>query len=436
MFIAFNFGNFRSFRDLQQLSLEAMPLRTNDDGLSENNVFNSSGLRLVKTKAIFGGNASGKSNLVKAIAAFHNLVSRSVAQESIPEQIWNERFQLITEWDSQPIFFQHVFVLDKSIYRYGFQIVNGIISYEWLYSGYKNKEIEYFMRSPEGLVVNEEFFAADDRFIRQDGEVENELFRKDSLYLTAAALNGNKLLGKLRGKIRTIMLVDGVYDASAAQYAMTHFIDGPKAKKEALVKLLAAADTGIEELEISEMPDHLIDHNLKNSLGERSDKKIVSLFSSHPVFDWDGVRMDNKAVPFGEWESEGTGKLLGIGALVLDALGDGRTIIIDEFDARFHPNLTLKIVQLFHDSKTNPKNAQLLFVTHDSGLLRRAELRRDQIWFVNKDRYGISTGVNLIEFKGVRKDASYEKEYLNGTYSGIPYLDKIDNVVISANQHD
>ena len=434
MFIKFEFGNFRSFRDKQKFSMEAMPLRPNDNGLSENNVFQEENLRLLKTKAVYGGNASGKSNLAKAIAAFQRMVSRSVAVENLPAEIWNDRFQLITDWDDQPVFFQYFFALDENIYRYGFQIKENTILYEWLFVSSNGHEIEYFMRSPNGLDVSYKEFPAAEYLMQQHEQPDSELFRSDSLYLTAAALNGNRQLAKLRTEIRNIMSVHGVYDTSAMQYAMSGFINGPEVKKKALLDLLAAADTGIEDLVFDELPDHLIDNKLKQEIGEKSDQKVVSLFSFHSVFDGEGKRNRTKVVPFGEWESEGTAKLFGIGALVLDALANGRPIVVDEFDARLHPNLSLKIVELFQDEKTNPDHAQLIFVTHDSGLLRRAELRRDQICLINKDSYGVSTAVNLVEFKGVRKDASYEKEYLNGTYTGIPYLEKVSQVVYSANK--
>jgi AAA15 family ATPase/GTPase len=435
MFINFEFGNFRSFRDLQKFSLEAAPIRPNDNGLMESNVFFSGNLRLLKTKAILGGNASGKSNLAKAISAFQIMVSRSVAQEKLPKAIWDDRFQLISDWDEQPMFFQYYFIYEKTIYRYGFQILDGVISYEWLYSGSDNKEKEYFMRGPDGLTINHAEFPLGDSFIHQQGEEENELFRNDALFLTAAALNGNRFLSKLRIEMRNIMTVDGVNDASAVRYAMNNFINGPVEKKQALIELLSAADTGIEDLTIDDLPEHLIDNQIQKELNEKKDTKAVSLFSYHPFYDWEGKRLKNKAVPFGEWESEGTGKFFAIGALVLDTLGTGRVIVIDEFDARLHPNLSLKIVELFQNEKTNPNGAQLIFVTHDTSLLRRANLRRDQICLVNKDIYGISSAVNIVQFKGVRKDASYEKEYLNGTYTGIPYLDKINRSVITSNKH-
>lgn len=432
MFIEFHFGNFRSFRDPQKFSLEASPLRSNDSGLEEGHVFEASSLRLLKSKAIFGGNASGKSNLAKAVAAFSYMVSRSVALEGIPKGLWNDRFQLLSDWDDQPMFFQYLMLHKSMVYRYGFQILAGKVSYEWLYSGSGDQQAEIFMRSPEGLNINEKELPAMDAFVQQALSGDSELYRFDSLFLTAAALSGNKFLGGIRDDIRRIMAVDGVYDESALKYAMRTMVDGEERRKEAIKSLLRAADTGIEDLEVAELPEHMIDLDTKKEISTSVDgikRKAISLFSVHSKFNEDGEVVEKLVVPFGEWESEGTAKLFGVGSLILDALSEGRIIIIDEFDARFHPNLTLKIVQLFNNAETNPKNAQLIFVTHDASLLKRAKLRRDQICFINKDGYGISSLTNLIEYKGVRKDTSYDKEYLNGTYSAVPYLDKIDWVV-------
>lgn len=417
------------------MSMDAAPLRPNDSGMEEGNVAQMAGLRLLKSKAIYGGNASGKSNLAKAFSAFTVMVSRSVAEEGISRQIWNDRFQLITDWDDQPIFFQYIFLVKNKIYRYGFQIVKGRVTYEWLYSGVKKEEREYFMRSPEGLKVNENYIKGYTEFVKRGVDGTNELFRPDSLFLTAAALNGHKLLGDIRNNIRSIMAVDGMDDANASNYAMRHLIQGAGTKRNAIKRFLSLADTGIEDLETRELPEHLIDKSFIKEMTKDGDK-AMGLYSLHSRYDEYGIFVDKVPVPFGEWESEGTGKLFGVGTLILDALSDGRVIIIDEFDARFHPNLTLKLVELFNKAESNPRNAQLIFITHDAGLLRRAELRRDQICLVDKDKYGISKLTNLIEFKGVRKDASYEKEYLNGSYSAVPFLAEMDWVLMEKNPDD
>ncbi len=404
--------------------MEASPLRSNDNGLLEGNVFEIGSLRLLKSKAIYGANASGKSNLAKALADFCFMVSRSVIQEGLPERTWEERFKLITDWDESPVFFQYIFLFNETIYRYGYQILDGKISYEWLYSLSENKETEYFMRNGMELQVNKAVFSGSDSFIQQVIKGDNELFRVDSLFLTAGALNGNKLLAELRNEIRGIITVDGIYDEDAIGYTMKHLIHGTDWQRKAIKDLLKAANTGVEDLEIRDLPDDLIERPHTKEGGRH-----VSVFTSHSRYDEHGAFKDKIIVPFGEWESEGTGKLLGLSGLILDAINQGRTMIIDEFDARFHPNLTLKIIQLFQNKVTNPKNAQIIFVTHDSGLLRRAELRRDQICLIDKDAYGVSTITNLIEYKGVRKDASYEKEYLNGSYSAVPFLDEMDWVL-------
>jgi uncharacterized protein len=433
MFIEFQVGNFRSFRDIQKFTMQAAPLRTNDSGDEEGNVFTSSDIRLLKSKAIYGSNASGKSNFVKAFSAFALMVMNCVSVETIPKQIWKDSFKLLTDWNNEPIFFQYIFLNEGLIYRYGFQILNGKVSYEWLFEGEKRSEKEYLMRNGNEYKINKENFIGADKFVELASSPGNELFRDDTLFLTAAALNGNKIASKLRNEIKSIMMIDGIADNDARQFGMHTLVKGTEKQKNALKDFMKAGDTGIENLELKEINVNDFERGFNNESNESDNGKALSLFSSHIRYDENGKMIDKIFAPFGEWESEGTSKLFGIGALILESLKKGRTLVIDEFDARFHPNLSLKIIELYNSKKTNPHNAQIIFVTHDSGLLHRAELRRDQICFVNKDKYGISILVSLIEFKGVRKDASYEKEYLNGNYEGVPYLGKMDSVVMQNN---
>jgi uncharacterized protein len=252
--------------------------------------------------------------------------------------------------------------------------------------------------------------------------------------LTAAALNGNNIAAKLRNEIKEIAIIDGIDDGEAIQFGMHKLLTGTEDEKKAIKNLLNAGDTGIEDLELVDDANYDFDNHPTPIIQPKTEKILIKkarhLYSSHSRYDENGQLKDKISVSFGHWESEGTKKLFSIGAFVLDSLKKGEILIIDEFDARFHPNLTLKIVELFNSKETNPHNAQIIFVTHDTGLMRRAELRRDQICLINKDKYGLSTLSTLVEFKGVRKDASYEKEYLNGNYSGVPYLDNIDSVVI------
>ena len=119
-------------------------------------------------------------------------------------------------------------------------------------------------------------------------------------------------------------------------------------------------------------------------------------------------------------ESEGTQKLFELSPYIYDAIREQEVIVVDEFDARFHLLLTRKIVELFNS--TENQGAQLIFTTHDTNLLSSNLLRRDQIEFVEKDRFGASHLYSLVEFKGIRKTASFEKDYIQGKYGAIPFL--------------
>lgn len=428
MFIQFNFGNFRSFKNAQNFSMEAVKLRPNDHGLEEKHIFETDGLRLLRTKAIYGSNSSGKSNLAKAISAFTHVVSRSVAEEDVPFRIWEDRFLLGSDqWDEEPIFFQYVFLHEHKIYRYGFQIMQNEIYSEWLFLETPESTM-LFTRSPENqIITNPEFFSESEPFISQAIAGSSEVYRADSLFLSAGAISGNSLLALVRNKIRMILTPDGAYDGSAHSFALRKMEQGQEEKKAQLLEFLAAADTGIEDLEVIDQTEMA---SIRKEIAKDEHRaKKGTLFSQHSRYNEEGKIISKLMVPFSQWESQGTSKLFSLGSLILDSLATGQPIIIDELDSRLHPNLTLKLVQLFQEEETNPSNAQLIFVTHDSGLLKRAELRRDQVCFVNRNRFGVSSISTLIEFKGVRKDASYEKEYLNGSYTGIPYLDRMNSVV-------
>lgn len=442
MFIEFQVKNFRSFRDLQKLTMRAAPLRPNDNGMLEGNVFTSNNFRLLKTKAIYGGNASGKSNISRAFANFIRMIEDSVAIEKLPNFIWNQRFLLGSDVD-EPVSFQYIFLLNEKIYRYGFEIKNAIISNEWLFGGLDvNKEEKYFTREEGGLFIDKFLFKGAELYIDQALSAEGEVFRPDALFLTGAALNNVKLAVEIRNAIKSIFTIDGIDDEAVMNVAMRYLDKAAHEQRESFKKLLNVIDPGIVDFELRDrlQPGFSTEHSsvkptsstttTTTTINPHANEKSKELYSIHSVFNDNGEITGRVAAPFSLWASQGTSRFFGIAALILQSLNKGWPIVFDEFDARFHPNLTLKIVELFHSTSTNPHNAQLIFITHDTGLLRRAELRRDQICLVIKDRHGISRLRTLIEYKGVRKDASYEKEYLQGNYGATPYLDDMDLAII------
>ena len=414
--------------------MRAAKFRKNDGGLEEGNVFTTNDLRMLKTKGIYGLNASGKSNIVRAMGLFQNMVLKSVNDENITSMIWDERFALITDWDDEPVFFQLVFLENDIIYRYGFQVKENIVNEEWLFMLTGNSEVKLFTRGADGVAVNSTYFEGGEDYVKLTKTGNHEVFRPDTLFLTGAALMGNKQAKEIRDAIRNIIFIDGMDDTLSFFISMKNIENVTDKEKSILIELLKEAETGIIDLKIVDATDNLYLKTSESKILQGANKKnenknVKMLISFKNRYDEEGNLIEQVGRPFFLWESEGTKKWFGLSSLILDTLKTGKTLIIDEFDTRFHPNLTLKIVDLFHSPNTNPHNAQLIFVSHDTGLLRRAKLRRDQICLVDKDKYGISSLRTLIEYKGVRKDASYDKEYLQGSYGAVAYLNEIDNII-------
>ena len=153
----------------------------------------------------------------------------------------------------------------------------------------------------------------------------------------------------------------------------------------------------------------------------------VKAWTTHNVYDKNGEIIGSRRFPMKTSESAGTNRLFDLVYLIVNALKDGSPLIIDELDRALHPLITKYIIELFNSAKTNPNGAQLIFTTHDTNLLSSKIFRRDQIWFIEKDKTESSDLYCLAEFKDaegvkVRNDRSFEKDYIQGRYGAIPYL--------------
>jgi hypothetical protein len=129
-----------------------------------------------------------------------------------------------------------------------------------------------------------------------------------------------------------------------------------------------------------------------------------------------------------EHESEGTQKLFAMAGPLVDTLENGRILVIDELDARLHPLITREIISLFNSNQTNPHNAQLIFMTHDTNILSHKFFRRDQIWFAEKDKFGATHLYSLAEYK-IRNDASFENDYIQGRYGAVPFIGDLSHLI-------
>jgi len=412
MLIEFSVGNFRSIKDIETLSMLAGPKVSSNKELDEKNVHRiSDKLSLLKSKAIYGANASGKSNMVKALAAFKKIVADSVKDEGVLSAI--EAFKLSTETVNSPTFFQLQFMLNEVHFRYGFEVLKNKIHSEWLFGKPGAKEVKYFVRDKDSISINQNQLKEAEFVVKIFGKKSgNEIARDNALFLSACKAIVQGLAKDISDYVSAIVIKEPwPYSLDFLTVNFEKLRDD--AQRARALKLLQVADVGIQDLVV---------RNYKEGGEEQH-----YLLSSKAVFDSNHERVGVEQFFFLFDESDGSKRMLEVGPEIIECIRNGRPLIIDEFDARFHPELTRRLVELMN-SHAN-KKGQVVFVTHDTNLLDADLLRRDQICLVEKDRYGASHFYTLADFKGVRNDAQYEKDYLAGRYGAIPLLGDFESLL-------
>lgn len=428
----FSFGNFRSFKDIQTLNMTGAKIKSHNLKLDNDNLIKvSDKLSLLKSKAIYGANASGKSNIVKALAVFIGILATSFKDAEALNII--EPFLLSSETENEPTFFQLVFRYENVKYRYGFEATDKEIKSEWLYATLNLREQTLFIRENQKIIeinsthYNEGAIIIDFFEAYTEESDKNEIFRPNSLFLSSvAALGYGKLSKSIIRYTSSIILINGLGQNYLYKLAGDSLIN-PKLKKF-IMDFLKNADIGIEDLDKIEKLQNTSQSNSNHQNIDSDDgsKKRNIIISKRNKFNANLEKEGFGTFHFDFQESEGTNKMFELGPPIYHSINNGIPLIIDEFDARFHPLITKKIVELFN-SPLN-KNAQLIFVTHDTNLLSADLLRRDQIDFVEKDKYGASHLYTLVKFKGIRNNASFEKDYIQGKYGAIPFLGNFDTL--------
>lgn len=417
----FSFGNYRSFKEIQSLNMTASKINE----LTENNIIVLNEKQsLLKSKAIYGANASGKSNVVKALVSFIKIIKNSVRDEKVLDLI--ENFKLSVETDYEPSFFQLIFVMNKMQFRYGFEVTNKKIKSEWLFGVPKEREVCYFVREENSIKdISKLHFEEGFKLlsIYNDSEGENEVFRTNSLFLSAVAAMNGKLSKQLINAISSITVLSGLQDKQLYNISGTNLKN--EATKNKITDFLKIADVGINSLDVIEPEsnnNNLVVQEPPVEYLKRMEhsSKIGSVISLHNKYNERKEKVGETNLQFLSSQSEGTLKMFEISTFIINAIENGETLVIDEFDARLHPLVSKKIVELFNSQGNS--EAQLIFATHDTNLLSADLLRRDQIDFVEKDKYGESHLYSLVQFKGIRNTASFEKDYIKGKYGAIPFL--------------
>jgi len=388
-------------------------------------------LGLLRAAAIYGANASGKTNVVKAFQYMSNAVCNSQRRWSPEGPIPREPFLLDPRSKSDSSSFEVDLVLDGTRFHYGFTLNDREIVKEWLDAYPIGKRQLWFKREAKVFTFGKKL-TGDNRAIER-------LTRPNSLFLSAAAQNNHEALLPLYK-----WFAEGLTYVPRERGFLrqrTASMCQEESFRSSLQHVLSAADLGVVGLDVREEDLFAVP-----SLGDAQDgalmeelrgtlRKILAKAKEGdqggPMFKKHVPALIHKGsvetgVALGEHnESDGTLAFFGLLGPVLRAITSGGTVCVDELDASLHPLLALKVVSLFNDPKLNPRGAQIIFTTHDTNLLDKASLRRDQIWFTEKDAEGGTHLYPLTDFKP-RKNENLERGYLQGRYGAVPFIGSTD----------
>lgn len=404
MLIQFNFKNFKSYKDENSLDMTATSIKEHPYNL----ISLPNGEEYIKTAAIYGANASGKSGVIEAFALMSHLVYSSFRKESEGKGIPIKRFafdKLSRNGKSEfEVFFRHK---DKE-YQYGFVIDNKKVHGEWLYKRDFRSKLKYntlFERKDDKIQCTN-FLKGAEKFV--DHVEDSTLFLS---LISNLKINDAKVVYNWFLSIEVIDFSHSIFEDFMTDYITEKAFEDEN-YQYAIEQFLKAVDVGIEGIRIEKLK------RLSNS----DDSVIYKIYSKHKTADGSSI----VELPFIE-ESGGTQKMFCLFHFLYEAIKEGNTLFIDELDAKLHPLLLRYVINMFHNPEINKNNAQLIYTTHDTYTLTREILRRDQIWFTEKDANGVSKLYSLAEFKldgdkKVRNDASYNKDYLSGRYGAVPLL--------------
>ena len=419
MIVQFTVGNFLSFNAKQVLNLEAK-------GISElkTNICTFKAEKILRSMVIYGANSSGKSNLIKAMERMREVVLSSVRLNDSDELEYSP-FLLSIETDSLPTFFEIIFWKESIRYRYGFEYNLRQIENEWLFAGKSEKsEKTLFIRTIEGIAVDAKY---------KEGVGIESKTNNNRLFVSLVAQLGGPISKQILEFFKNYNVLSGLdhNDYKGFTTRMLHKnLNGCEESLELYQKLkLGFQDIkAIEsDFNLSEIPENLKDELRIKLVKDLTGKRNISLKTVHNKYDKQGEIVDFVLFDKLKNESEGTNKIIDLSGPIFDTLKFGKALIIDELDAKLHPLITMRIVELFNSPISNTKNAQLIFATHDTNLLGEELFRRDQIWFTEKDEHEQTELYSLYDFNlpdgsKVRNDSNLEKNYIRGRYGAIPFI--------------
>lgn len=419
MLIAFSVQNYLSFAKRQTISMVAGPGSKRKEEFSFSTNY-SLAPNVLRAACVFGPNGSGKSSLVLAMKFYRYFVISSAKDTQEGENIPVTSFKLDKKWREKPSEFEAVFEISGNIFQYGFAVDNHRVWSEWLFS--KPAEPNTKMRTLFQREYDEEFGKYYWKFNRTHLKGKKEIWknatRDNALFLSTAVQLKSKLLRSPFEWIQKFFYVLPSTDRISPLYTAHQILEAGWKKK--ILEFMNAVDIDIRNLNVQEKEIGTTDLAFSKILSEivrnsiQSDKEL-KIYSYHQGSDGELVELEL------EEESDGIKVIFSLAGPWLDVLANGSTLVVDELHNSLHPLAFKFLVSSFHNSSLNSKNPQLIFTSHETSVMSRDFMHRDQVWLVEKNHRDYSCLIPLSSFR-IRDISSYRRAYLHGRFGAVPKI--------------
>lgn len=428
MLLEFRVCNYRSIGEEQVLSL--IPANKQKDHLQ--NILTKGKYQALNAISLYGQNGSGKSNILLAMSFLDKLIHIS-ARTSSTTKLPYDPFLLREGWEGKPTRFEITFVLEDNRYRYGLEFTEKEVQKEWLFRKSQSREVSLFEREGSTIDVSSGFNGS-----KKIIDASIEATRDNALFLSTCDMLNVEEAKTIFNWFRYFGMIDGLNTEelhTVDLWDKEDYKDKIKKYLESLSLNIADVDITTKDFDESELPDDM-PKAMKNRLAKSlKGKQSYTVIAKHTLYDSNAKPTPN-LVSWEWWEKESAGskKAFELSGPILWTLANGGVLIIDEIEAKMHPVMTLNTIDIFLDPASNPNKAQLIFATHDTNLLTYSTLRRDQIYFVEKNQWESSELYSLSDFvyfenkngefksEKERPDTDKEKRYFEGRYKAIPVL--------------
>ncbi len=423
MLIQFSVENYRSIRDRQTLSMAASRYFKE---LESFNTFDPDTVelmpRLLRSSVIYGPNASGKSTLVRALDFVRDRVIHSAKESQANEDIPVEPFKLTAASRAGDSEFEVIFVEDGVRYQYGFRCNQRRVSEEWLFACPEGRVRRWFQRVLDPDSGQDQYRFSPSFLGGRKRQAWKEQTRPNALFLSTALQLNNEQLKPVLVWFQKRLRIMAPYLSFGPGYTIRRCQE--EAQKQRVLEFLNAADLPIADIRIQTQvfsPD-LLPKELPAVLRAEMSRQMEGKDMVEVRFLREDVE-SRELIEFNQdEESDGTRALFALVGPWLDVVENNRILVVDEFDTSLHPLIVHYLVKIFHQHESK---AQLIFTTHDTTVLSQKLLRRDQIWFMEKDDQYSTQLYPLADFSP-RDNEAVERGYLNGRYGGIPLLKDLD----------